>query len=78
MVALTTAATCSVKEEIKGLQSLKVECENTQLELESIGAKKWPKTIADKVKQCKDHGFGEWDTRKKKNSFSEIEEDKKW
>lgn len=59
-----------VKEEVKGLQNLKTECDNLQIELESIGAKKWTKIIDDKVKQCKDHGF--WQIQKPKvKSFTE-------
>ena len=46
-----------VKEEVIGLQNLKTECDNLQIELESLGAKKWTKVIDNKVKQCKDHGF---------------------
>lgn len=53
-----------VKEEVKSLQNLKTECDNLQVELEAIGAKKWTKVIDDKVKACKDHGF--WEFRKSK------------
>lgn len=65
-------ATCSkdVKKEVKSLQSLKTECDNLQLELESLGAKKWTKVIDEKVKACKDHGF--WTTKKREyKSFTE-------
>lgn len=65
---VTMGASCSVKEEVKGLQTLKTECENLQLELESLGATKWTKTIDDKVKTCKDHGFWEKPKRKPFNS----------
>lgn len=57
-------SSCSVKEELKGLQTLRAECENLQLELDSLGAKKWTKTIDTKVKECKDHGF--WAKAKRK------------
>ena len=50
-----------VKEEVKSLQTLKTECDNLQIELESLGAKKWTKVIDEKVKTCKDHGF--WSTK---------------
>lgn len=62
---LLTAATCTinVKEEVKSLSQLKTECDNLQIELESLGAKKWTKGIDAKVKACKDHGF--WAARLK-------------
>ena len=65
-------ATCSknVKKEVKSLQQLKTECDNLQIELESLGAKKWTKVIDGKVKQCKDHGF--WQRKKRKiNTFTD-------
>lgn len=59
-----------VKEEVKGLQNLKTECDNLQLELETLGAKKWTKIIDTKVKQCKDHGF--WSKPKRRiNTYTE-------
>ena len=59
-----------VKEELKSLQQLKTECDNLQVELESLGAKKWTKVIDDKVKACKDHGF--WEFKKRKmNDFTD-------
>lgn len=59
-------ATCSkqVKEEVKGLQSLKTECDNLQIELESLQAKKFTKVIDEKIKQCSDHGF--WERKRPK------------
>lgn len=60
---LIMGASCSVKEEVKTLQVLKTDCENLQLELDSLGAKKWTKVINEKVKQCKDHGF--WERKKR-------------
>lgn len=59
-------ATCqkNVKEEVKGLSQLKTECDNLQVELDSLGAKKWTKVIDAKVKECKDHGFWEFKKRK--------------
>ena len=68
LLFLMFAVGCSlkpkVKEEVKTLQSLKTECDNLQIELESLGAKKWTKVIDNKVKQCKDHGF--WQRKKRK------------
>lgn len=65
---MISAFACSlkpkVKEEVKSLSTLKTECDNLQIELESLGAKKWTKVIDDKVKQCKDHGF--WEEKKRK------------
>ena len=60
-----------VKEELKGLQGLKTECENLQIELDGLAAKKWTKIIDEKVKQCKDHGFWENKPRKPINTFLE-------
>jgi hypothetical protein len=63
-------STCTVKEEVKSLQALKAECDNLQVELESLGAKKWTKIIDDKVKTCKNHGF--WEFKKRKiNTFTD-------
>jgi len=47
----------TVKGSVKDLQTLKTECDNLQIELDSLGAKKWTKVIDNKVKACKDHGF---------------------
>lgn len=58
------------KEDLQDLNKLKTECENLQVDLDSLGAKKWTKVIDAKVKECKDHGF--WEFKKRKiNTFTE-------
>lgn len=71
VVFIMGASCLSVKEEVKGLQSLKTQCENLQIELDSLGAKKWTKVIDEKVKECKDHGFWEPEKRKPIKTYME-------
>lgn len=62
-----------VKEEVKSLQTLKTECDNLQVELESLQAKKFTKVIDEKIKQCKDHGFWEFKKSKPPREFLDVE-----
>lgn len=48
---------CSVKQELNGLQELKQECGDLELELASLKASKWTEVIDKKVSQCNEHGF---------------------
>lgn len=56
-VLLSLGATCSVDQEVKGLQELKDKCESLELELAGLKAKKWTKLIDEKMAECEDHGF---------------------
>jgi hypothetical protein len=77
IILLFIVAGCSlkpkVKEEVKTLGMLKTECDNLQVELEALQAKKFTKVIDDKIKQCKDHGFWQKPQRKPPREFLDIE-----
>lgn len=78
LIVLFLLAGCStfkpkVKDEVKKLQLLQSECQQLQDSLDDLGAKKWTKTIDEKVKACKAHGFWEFKKRKIKTYMDGIE-----
>ena len=68
---------CSVKQELSGLQTLKQECGDLELELASLKAKKWTDTIDKKADSCREHGFwsGKLDKQRAKSTRQELVED---
>jgi len=65
---------CSVKQELSGLQELKIECDALELELASLKAKKWTDIIDKKTDQCREHGFwsGKLDKARRKTEREEL------